>query len=89
MCIFCTVCIYPGRDSFCGWPSQEEFEAGDEAIKAVDAREKREAERKAAGEVEAEEEEEEEGEAAKEGEVSAGVPPPLHSCHRLPRVLDI
>ena len=36
--------------------SQEEFEAGDEAIKAVDAREKREAERKAAGEEDEDEE---------------------------------
>ena len=35
---------------------QEEFEAGDEAIKAVDAREKREAERRAAGEVDEDEE---------------------------------
>ena len=35
--------------------AQEEFEAGDEAIKAVDAREKREAERRAAGEVDEEE----------------------------------
>ena len=42
--------------------AQEEFEAGDEAIKAVDAREKREAERKAAGEVD--EDEEEDGDAA-------------------------
>ncbi len=38
------------------WCTQEEFEAGDEAIKAVDAREKREAERKAAGEVDEDEE---------------------------------
>lgn len=50
---------------------QEEFEAGDEAIKAVDAREKRDAERKAAGEVEAEEEEDDDADASKDGEEKA------------------
>ena len=51
--------------------AQEEFEAGDEAIKAVDAREKRDAERKAAGEVEAEEEEDDDADASKDGEEKA------------------
>ena len=54
---------------------QEEFEVGDEAIKAVDAREKRDAERKAAGEVEEEDEDADADAEATESEVSVSIFP--------------